>query len=374
MTLQFRLVDAEQYTVTPYDSDVVLSYLGQSGIVFIPEDDPRNPIPIGFQVAIQAGLRSVLVRGLGAAFVACPTAPLLRPLQVGVMVKTDANFWLLGLGSNAGGGGATPAPPILNTVTAGAGSLTAGWEAPVDPGGSPISNYSVEYSLDGQLTWKIGGLAGAEDRSFKINDLEDVLTSVRVKALNADGASDPSNVIDMTPDPPLADGAPTIAHDDGVGSWTITNYDAKYFYSAQASAGTATVTGNKVTGGEANCTIIVNVFSKPGGTALSTTVERKAYTYNYTPDRYVCTNETFDNCGSPQHPDGSYYCSCGTLGGCGNPNDCCGWVCHAGYTVPAYYTIDGGPAGAGYQSSSGIGGQYSSPPNPPPGEWFKIGV
>lgn len=68
----------------------------------------------------------------------------------------------------------------------------------------------------------------------------------------------------------------------------------------------------------------------------------------YNPCSYCATPETFDNCGPPLKPDGSYYCSCGTLGGCGNPNDCCGWVCHSYYVDCSYYSLNYGPQASGY--------------------------
>lgn len=201
---------------------------------------------------------------------------------------------------------------------------------------------------------------------------EEVDFDFRIRARKAPVNSEYSNVVTIKPGPGVVD-PPVITHDPGVGSWTITNYDPTFVYSVQASAGTATVTGNKVTGGDPTSTLTVTVRRSPGSPPSSLVVSKSPYGYDYTPSRYICTNETFDNCGPPEQPDGSYYCRCGTIGGCGD-NNCCGWVCHEGYNTSPYYTINRTSPGAGYQPSSSLDGQFSSPPNPPPGEWFKIGV
>lgn len=79
-----------------------------------------------------------------------------------------------------------------------------------------------------------------------------------------------------------------------------------------------------------------SAYCASGLTDLGTGLCRERAPYTYTPYSYwVCTNQSFDNCGPPLHPDGSYYCYCGTLGGCGG-GDCCGWVCHSGYWATGY--------------------------------------
>jgi hypothetical protein len=46
-----------------------------------------------------------------------------------------------------------PGPPIGLTVNTTSGNAVLGWTAPISDGGSPITDYSVEYSSDGGGTW-----------------------------------------------------------------------------------------------------------------------------------------------------------------------------------------------------------------------------
>lgn len=71
----------------------------------------------------------------------------------------------------------------------------------------------------------------------------------------------------------------------------------------------------------------------------------------YNPCSYCATPETYDNCGPPLHPDGSYYCSCGTY----HPEVgvCEGWVCHSYYIDCSFYSLNYGPASSGYTLAAG---------------------
>jgi hypothetical protein len=152
---------------------------------------------------------------------------------------------------------------------------------------------------------------------------------------------------------------PTITYNSN-GKFNITNYNPMYIYRFSLTSGTAStaVSGSNLVVTMTSTDTICTITPSFGPSGTSTTFERKAYVNNvYHPPVYICTNETFDNCGPPLHPDGSYYCSCGTLGGCGG-GDCCGWVCHAGYYTNASYTADQTPASQGYTDSGT--------------EWYKI--
>ena len=452
MNEPLQLKDVEgNHRVTDDDSDVVLRY-EEGGTVSIPSD-ANQPLPVGFQFGVESFTDTVSFLPDTGVVIAGASRLAVGPLKTGVLVKQNANFWLLSLGQGSGGGGGgedgSPDKPIVgwnDTYTfigwlpvTGTAGPTLGYGALVLPAtcsyeivgtqlninnvvpdvtytfevwgvncvGKGLSSDTLSYRWASLAAPTLTGLSGAGQVSltwtdipgatqhliqFKkssastwsevlVDDLEEYVVGglfeevpfdFRVQARKNPVSSEWSNTVTFTPGPGITD-PPVVTHDAGVGSWTITNYDGSLLYSVQASAGTATVSGNKVTGGDPNCTLTLTARRAIGAPPASTVFSKVPYAYDYTPSRYVCTNETFDNCGSPNHPDGSYYCSCGTLGGCGNPNDCCGWVCHAGYNTSPYYTINRNPPAAGYQPSSSQDGQFASPPNPPPGEWFKIG-
>lgn len=221
MSLQFRDVTDQVYVVHSNDSDIVLSFQN-AGAVEIPVDD--GSIPVGFQTAVQATSAPVVVKADDGVVLGCPTAPFIKPYQTGVMVKTDANFWLLSLGTSGGSGGAVPLPPVMLSLAPGPGALTATWSVSADPGGSPVTNHIVEISED-NIVWKVDQVVGANDVTATIYGLIPQPYWVRVKALNTEGASDPSNVLSGTPQ------VSTIsAVHSAVREFTITNYTPKYTY------------------------------------------------------------------------------------------------------------------------------------------------
>lgn len=313
MTLQFREVPEEIYEVSRYDADIVLSFQS-AGALFIPKDD--GSIPIGFQTAIQATTSAVLVRVADGVTLACPVTPFVRPFQTGIMMKTDADFWLLGLGSSGGGGGAIPLPPVLKTAVAGPASITLTWTLTKDPGGSPVTAQTVETSTD-LVVWKTLRTFGATEVTAVLNDLLPVATSVRIKALNADGLSDPSNVLSATPAVPVL----ALTH-TGLGEFTITNKSSLYVYTATAAAGTASIDGSIVRISDPNTTATITQTYTPTKYVAILTVTRKAYTYHQGPA----------SCRTVQ-----FYCdgSCpGTPGdGCGCVSDRC--LCACSYNSPS---------------------------------------
>ena len=310
MTLQFREVSALTYRVSKYDADVVISFTG-SGDLLIPKDD--GSIPIGMQVAVQATTAAVLVKGDAGVTVGCPVNPIVRPFQTGVMVKQDANFWLLSLGSGGGGGGSVPLPPVLKNLSVAPGALGVAWDAPLDPGASAISSYAVETSLDG-LVYQVAALTDGKTLATSLGGLLPEKLYVRVKALNGDGFSDPSNVMSATPGPSVL----TAVH-SASGVFTITNYNAKYTYTATGTGGDPTITADKVSTTVPETDITLKATY--GADTQTLILHRRQYTYYWKADfksqnQYVHAWVQYEDChqsNCPPCPDQS-----GCIGACSN--------------------------------------------------------
>lgn len=132
------------------------------------------------------------------------------------------------------------------------------------------------------------------------------------------------------------------------GSFTISNYNSLYTYTATVTAGTVTISGSSVTLSNANSVATVNVSYARAVPATPGTVERKAYTY---------TTPEYDQSYNPN----------GDLNTNVNPNS---WTCPPGWTA------GGGAWGVGicriypgttYKDSTPSGYTDSN------GEWWKAG-
>lgn len=236
--------------------------MDKGGVVFVQTDDnelPNAQIPIGAQIAIlNYSDDPVVVKGIGEALVVGAEKNVIAKWRVGVLVKYNANFWLLSLGSGAGQSGPNvPDAPRLNSANAGTKSVTLAWSVPADDGGSPITGYATEYSKD-EKAWTAGPRVASNVLTTTITGLGPGQTSFRVKASNADGESVPSNILTASPTFP----APTLTHGDASSKFTIQNYDSAATYTLSSTSGTATVAGNTVTTGR---TDIVTLRANLGG-------------------------------------------------------------------------------------------------------------
>ncbi len=105
-----------------------------------------------------------------------------------------------------------PQPPTSLSATAtGRSSITLSWAAPSDNGGSSISAYQIEVSLNGTSGWtSLVENTGSASTSYEHTGLTASSTRhYRVSARNSIGLSDPSDIISATTDPLSAPDAPT---------------------------------------------------------------------------------------------------------------------------------------------------------------------
>jgi len=249
--------------------------------------------------------------------------------------------------------------PTTLTGTAGAGSVSLSWTVVPD-----ATDYAAQWRAVGESAWSIVADIPKTLSVYEVTQLQEVAYEFRVFAVNGSSFSPSSNVVTLTPGPSTPPVGPVLTHDpDTVGKWTITNYDAQLTYSVTCDSGAVPLlSGNKMTVSQPQQQFTVSV-RRGTGLSASTTAQCTPYTFPYTAGYYQCTDQTYDYC------DGnSGYCPCGTWHE--SEGSCSGWVCHAGYDVPGYYTIGGG--GAGFTASSNPGATFGSPPSPPPGEWYRV--
>jgi hypothetical protein len=100
-----------------------------------------------------------------------------------------------------------PEPPLNLTATAGGNSVSLSWTAPTRNGGSTITGYAIEYSLDGGNTW-LPALAesaavGTNTAATLNNLLGGESYQFRVSAVNTLGTSVPSSVTTAVPIKPV---------------------------------------------------------------------------------------------------------------------------------------------------------------------------
>lgn len=273
------------------------------------------------------------------------------------LIKVGADFWLISAGSAGNAGPSVPLAPKLVSVAPGPARALLTWEKPADDGGSPIQGYTSEWSLDGG-DWTLGGqypdgaLAGALDALPPGSAVK-----VRMRAENENGKSEPSNVIEVTPDPSTI---PNIeATWASVGTFKITNYDAKYVYTATANTGEAAVNGDLVTLTDPNA--IGTITCTYQTVNVQRQVIRKAYT-----NHFVVTQPQHCDCNGGGCNGGC--CGCGTFqkNGCMDPGGTYydGWLacCTCGYYEADDYR------GQGFTWSGG----GALPPAPDGNEWWRV--
>jgi hypothetical protein len=250
--LRFKQISTRSYSLNVTDVDYVLR-CDKESIISVP-DDNHFPVPVGTQVAIlNYSNQRVAVERDGDVVIAGADRRIITRWRVGVLVKYDANFWLLSLGSGSGGGGTTtPTAPVLTAAMPAIGGISITWEKPVDDGGAAIISYTAEVSVDNGANWTKGAVFGSVDASGVIPDLTaGTKYSVRLRAENSVGLSEPSNVLTATPKPKLPPAAPMLSY-TAEGQFTIGNFDDKLIYTVTG----ATRSGSILSGVSNGATIV----------------------------------------------------------------------------------------------------------------------
>jgi subtilisin family serine protease len=93
-----------------------------------------------------------------------------------------------------------PTAPRSLTGSVGRQTAALSWQAPLSPGGSAITDYTVEASVDAGVTWSVMPDAVSLLRTASFSGLTaGVAYQFRVRAINAGGPSVPSNTVTLTP-------------------------------------------------------------------------------------------------------------------------------------------------------------------------------
>lgn len=137
---------------------------------------------------------------------------------------------------------------------------------------------------------------------------------------------------------------PALTH-SAYGEFTITNYSSNLSYAVSVTSGTASISSGILTMSSTDATATITVSSPKGG-SLSSTAERKAYTYYYTqsttctPNCRAISGNCFDGSGSCQG-DGSCAAD-GTICCGGSQGSTCTTVTNGPYknATPSGYSDD----------------------------------
>ncbi len=133
------------------------------------------------------------------------------------ITPTTITAWTAGstLVSTETTGQAVPDPPTNFSAGPPTGiyEINMSWSAPVNDGGSPITGYKIEWSTDGGTNWEV--LIGDTQRTItrfshlSLRLTPDATFHYRVRALNAEGESAPSNESSTTAIAASGPGIPT---------------------------------------------------------------------------------------------------------------------------------------------------------------------
>lgn len=275
--IRFKKV-VDGYTTKRADMDYCLR-LDAKGTVFIPQETGLigQDFPIGSQLAVlNATDEEVTVEGVGSCVVlSTGDSRVINKWRVGVLVKYNANFWLLSLGSGGSGGAKTPTAPTLTKAQAGNKAVTLTWTAPTDDGGYGIRGYVVQSSTDQKVWTEAGKTTDPKILTFTVSNLSPATYYFRVLAYNEIGDGDPSNIMSASPLLP----APDVTH-AGNGTFQIVAFDAGNAYKAVASVGTATINGTGLITCSSTDTIVTLTYTFKGTESTPVYFQRKKWTYH----------------------------------------------------------------------------------------------
>ena len=117
-----------------------------------------------------------------------------------------------------------PSAPTNVVVAPGNASATLTWSVPAD-GGSPITGYSVYYSMNGGSSWTASTCSGTTTTCTLAGLSNGTAYLLRVTASNAIGTSVPSNAVSVVPTAtvvaPAAPGSVAVSYTKGTTSATV---------------------------------------------------------------------------------------------------------------------------------------------------------
>ena len=135
---------------------------------------------------------------------------------------------------------ATPDAPLNLSITYGNSSIAVAWDAPADDGGSPITDYVIQYRASSASSWTTASDGTSTARATTLSGLTNgTLYYIRVAAVNIAGTSSYTSALSDTPRTvPSAPSSPTAARGNqqitftwtapGNGGAAITDYLIEY--------------------------------------------------------------------------------------------------------------------------------------------------
>jgi len=168
--------------------------------VTVPADN--GTIPIGSAIVVtnvgSSSRNTVTLRPAAGVVLQDSSDEVISRLGIVTLVKRAANVWLLSAGSG-GGKRSAPGAPQNVEATGAEKSIVVFWASPSDVGSSQITNYFVEYSIDG-LSWTQGRIVDGSTLAASVMGLTPgTKYFARVRAVNASGVSDPSDSASAVP-------------------------------------------------------------------------------------------------------------------------------------------------------------------------------
>lgn len=155
------------------------------------------------------------------------------------------------------------APTVLSASAIGYTSMTLGWTAPADTGGTPITSYTVQRATNSGFSSGVATFTGVAGASYTVTGLTATTTYYfRVAAVNAVGAGAYSSTLTQATTAATAPSAPAAPTFSGVGGTSLTvnwvapssNGSAITGYTVEYSTSATFTTVSSITGIAASAT------------------------------------------------------------------------------------------------------------------------
>jgi|GEM_PF-2129582 len=188
-----------------------------------------------------------------------------------------------------------------------------------------VTGYRLSYKKTTDQQWTFVDEAVSAFGEI-ISGLAQVEYEVRVQAVDNPVGSVWSNTVKVVPGPGETS-VPTVAH-SAKSTFTITNYNAAYLYTVDCTAGSGTVTGDKLTLSAGNTQFLLKSQYAQGAPVKSVSGELRQYTTHKENFPYKCGSgpcncrEEWANCGCgscDSYPDPK----AGSWGQCGCETEMC---------------------------------------------------